>query len=240
MSERQIGELDIVTDWVFSGSVYGPGFEATVMNAGATPVGGYMYARSSSPLPVDADGNRVPHETMANVYVGFDNYLISSGALTYIAEWSSGNISRSEIEAYRDYIESTTFAYAIENVSLTDTELTWDVVARDTTDGPHGLIKFMPDCPFKCVVRDADTSLVCIIRDGLIAGGLNAAGISVAGGETVTVSKTGSSFFIVLTEDGFDINDNAVAGCTITKLVSSSASIRNTGSAARSFCVVYE
>lgn len=243
MTERQIvfgtKSLDIVTDWVFSGSYENNIFEVSFIDAGTSPVGAYMYGRSEAMLPRDADGNKVPHPTMGNVFVGYDNYVICSGALTYSAEWGDSDMTRSEIEAYKAYIEAGDFAYDIENMTLTDDALTWDVAARDATEGSHGLIKYMPNCAFKCVVRDANTSLMCFLRpfgdpETLITGAY-----SIRGGESLTINKTGQQCFLAFSGDGCSIGGTAIDNMAVKGLTSDSVTVDNTGTETRKIGLIW-
>lgn len=244
MTERQIEigltALDIVTDWVFSGSYNDSElFEVTYMDAGASPVGAYMYGRSEAMLPRDADGNKVPHPTMGNVFVGYDNYVICSGALTYSAEWGDSDMTRSEIEAYKAYIEAGDFAYDIENMTLTDDALTWDVVARDATEGSHGLIKYMPNCAFKCVIRDADTSLICFLRPLGDPETMKTGAYSIRGGESLTITKTGQKCFLAFSGDGCSVGGTAINNKAVKGLTSDSVTVDNTGTETRKIGLIW-
>lgn len=244
MTERQIEigltKLDIVTDWVFSGSYNNSElFEVTYMDAGASPVGAYMYGRSEAMLPRDADGNKVPHPTMSNVFVGYNNYVICSGALTYSAEWGDSDMTRSEIEAYKAYIEAGDFAYDIENMTLTDDALTWDVAARDATEGSHGLIKYMPNCSFKCVIRDADTSLICFMRPLGDPETMKTGAYSIRGGESLTINKSGNECYLSFVGDSFSIGDTIVDDMAVKKLISDSVTVANTGTGTRKIGVIW-
>lgn len=239
---KEGGRSNTSTTWFFTNGAYYAStnrFHASYIYEADNPVGVYMHQVNADGLPRDASGNKIPHSTIGNVCVGYDNYVLSSGAITYSAAWSSGDITSSQVDDYVSWVQAEDFGNTIENVVKTSTSLSFDMVAKNETGGRYSLLRYQPDTQFKVTVRDAGTNMCCFLRaqdEGHI---WSTGSYSIAGGDTLTINKSGNECYLSFVGDTFEINDVAVADKAVKNLTSSSVTVENTGTEARKIGVIW-
>jgi hypothetical protein len=166
VTTRQGGRSNTLTDWVFN--------EGQSIDNGNTSIsfiypsnnvsGTFMEQTSADGLPRNANGDKIPHATISNVYVGFDNYVLSSGRVTYSAEWVDGDITEAQMDDYVAWLQGANFGNDIENLTRADTSLSWDFVPKDETGGDYSLVRYQPNSQFKVTIADDDTRMCCFLR----------------------------------------------------------------------------
>lgn len=232
------GETCWETDWTFSSADYfDNNFHKSFIYD--NPVGSVMRQKQTDDGCKNSSGQSVAHATLSNVYNHFDNYVISSGAVTYRAEFDSSVVSSSDVDAYVSWLNSQDFGCTIENTAKTSTSLQWDMVAKDVTGGSYSLMKYQLDGMFQIAIRDANTKLACLLRKNREHYDWNTASYSIRGGENLTINKSGTDCYLSFVGDTFSISGTAVADMAVKKLTSSSVTVNNIGTEARKIGVIW-
>lgn len=195
--------------------------------------GTFMEQMSADGLPRGADGEKVPHPTMENVYVGFDNYVLSEGVVTYSAEWDAGDITTEQMDDYVAWLQSANFGNHVENLTRTDTSLSWDFVPKDETGGPYSLVKYQPDSQFKVTIASDVISMACFLRPINKADVWNTCSYSIRAGDTLTINKQGSSCHVVYIGDDFVVDGEPVDTGVVYDITADSITVVNNASGVR-------
>lgn len=236
--ETHGGETYWETDWVFEDVGYiDNNFHRSFVYNNA--VGAVMRQSQTSDGCKNSSGQSVAHPTLPNVYHHFDNYVISSGAVTYRAEFDDSVVSSADVDAYVNWLNTEDFGCTVENVAKTSTSLQWDMVAKDVTGGAYSLMKYQLDGLFQVSIRDAGTKLVCLLRKNREHFDWNTGSYSIRGGDSLTINKSGADCYLIFAGDAFEINDATVADKAVKKLTSSSIVVENTGTEARKIGVIW-
>ena len=158
--------------------------------------GTFIEQMSADGLPRGVNGEKVPHPTIPNVYVGFDNYALSEGRVRLSAEWSEGEITSDQADAYINWLQTENFGLNIENIQQTPTSISWEQVTHDETGGPYSLIKYQPNSQFKVTILSNVISMVCFLRPENQADVWNTCSYSIRAGETLTINKQGTECWL--------------------------------------------
>ena len=241
VTTREGGRDNTLTDWFFTGSkeVDGNNMSISFIYPESNSTNSFMEQTSSDGLPRNASGDKIPHETISNVYVGFDNYVLSSGRVTYSATWSSGDVTTEQMDDYIAWLQSENFGNDIENLARTSTSLSWDFVPKDETGGVYSLVRYQPNTQFKVTIASDDTRMCCFLRS-LNEGHLwNTGSYSIGGGDSLTINKSGTKCYLTFVGDTFSIGGVAVSDMAVKNLTSSSVTVENTGTDVRKIGVVW-
>lgn len=204
------------------------------------PVGHKIVVETANTDSPQNDAGVVPtHETMSNVIVGWDNYVVSSGAITVFYEWNSGDITSSEVDAYVSWLQAANMGATVENIVKTDTSLSHDFVAGNATGGLHSLIRYQLNAKVTLSIRDANTKIGCFLRPHRRHLDWSTGSYSIRGGESLTINKSGSECYLSFVGDTFSIGGTAVDDMAIKKLTSDSVTVQNTGAEARKIGVIW-
>ena len=106
---REIGNTDVYVSYILNENY---ACEPEEPNQAGT----FIEQLTADGLPRGADGAKVPHPTIPNVYVGFDNYALSEGRVRLSAEWSEGDITSDQADAYVTWLQTENFGLDIENI----------------------------------------------------------------------------------------------------------------------------
>ena len=172
--------------------------------------GTFIEQLTADGLPRGADGEKVPHPTMENVYVGFDNYVLSEGRVALSAEWDAGDITTEQMDAYENWLRTENFGLNIENIQRTDTSISWEQVTHDETGGPYPLVKYQPNSQFKVTIASDVISMACFLRPVNQADVWNTCSYSIRAGDTLTINKQGSVCHVVYIGDNFVVDGEPV------------------------------
>lgn len=241
MTAREAGRGNTLTDWFFC-----RGIDVADNKVGVTflypqgnSIGGYMEQTSAEGLPRNASGDKMPHATIGNVYVGYDNYVLSSGRVTYSAEWVDGDITKAQMDDYVAWLKGANFGNDIENLTRTNTSLSWDFVPKDETGGDYSLVRYQPNSQFKVTIADDDTRMCCFLRSVNEGHLWNAGSYSIRGGESLVINKSGATCYLSFVGDTFEINGVAVADMSVKNLTSNSVTVENAGTETRKIGVIW-
>ena len=204
------------------------------------PVGHKIVVETANTdSPQNGSGVVPTHETMSNVIVGWDNYVVSSGAITVFYEWNSGDITSSEVDAYVSWLQTANMGATVENIIKTDTSLSHDFVAGNITGGLHSLIRYQLNAKVTLSIWDANTKIGCFLRPQRKHLDWSTGSYTVAGGETVNVDKQGSDCYVSLVGDGLRVSGVTKDDMSILKLTSDSIIVENTGTETRKIGVIW-
>jgi hypothetical protein len=240
VTTREGGRSNTLTDWNFVGSqdIANNDMSVTFIYP-PVGTGRFMEQVSAEGLPRNASGDKIPHDTIGNVYVGFDNYVLSSGRVTYSAEWSEGDITEAQVDDYVAWLQGANFGNDIENLTRTDTTLSWDFVPKDETGGDYSLVRYQPNSQFKVTIASDDTRMCCFLRSQNEGHLWNAGSYSIRGGESLTINKSGSECYLSFVGDTFSIGGTAVDDMAVKNLTSDSVTVDNTGTETRKIGVIW-
>ena len=202
--------------------------------------GSFIEQVSADGLPRGADGEKIPHPTMGNVYVGFDNYALSEGRVRLSAEWADGDISSDEIDAYINWLNTENFGLDIENIQKTATSLSWEQVTHDETGGPYSLIKYQPNSQFKVTIVSDVISMVCFLRPENMADIWNTCSYSIKAGESLSIDKQGTECYLAYVGHDFVADGSPVAMGDVVELTSDSVSVTNNASGVRKLGMLWK
>ena len=241
VTTRQGGRANTLTDWNFSGNqeIDNGNTSISFIYPPKNMSGGFMEQTNAEGLPRNASGDKIPHDTIGNVYVGFDNYVLSSGRVTYSAEWSEGEITEAQVDDYVAWLQGANFGNDIENLTRTDTTLSWDFVPKDETGGDYSLVRYQPNSQFKVTIADEDTRMCCFLRAENEGHLWNTGSYSIRGGESLVINKSGATCYLGFVGDTFEINGVAVADMSVKNLTSNSVTIENAGTETRKIGVIW-
>ena len=204
------------------------------------PVGHKIVVETANTDSPQNDAGVVPtHETMSSVIVGWDNYVVSSGAITVFYEWNSGDITSSEVDAYVSWLQAANMGATVENIVKTDTSLSHDFVAGNTTGGLHSLIRYQLNAKVTLSIRDANTKIGCFLRPHRRHLDWSTGSYSIRGGESLTINKSGNECYLSFVGDSFSIGDTIVDDMAVKRLTSDSVTVANTGTGTRKIGVIW-
>ena len=195
---------------------------------------------SADGLPRGADGEKVPHPTIPNVYVGFDNYALSEGRVRLSAEWSEGEITSDQADAYVNWLQNENFGLNIENIQQTPTSISWEQVTHDETGGPYSLIKYQPNSQFKVTIVSDIISMVCFLRPENMADVWNTCSYSIRSGETLTINKQGQECWLAYVGHDFVADDTAKEMGDVNEMTSDTISITNNATGVRKVAMLWK
>ena len=202
--------------------------------------GAFIEQLNGDALPRGADGEKVPHPTIENVYVGFDNYVLSEGRVALSAEWDAGNITTEQMDAYENWLRTENFGLNIENIQRTDTSISWEQVTHDETGGPYPLVKYQPDSQFKVTIASDVISMACFLRPENQADVWNACSYSIRAGESLTINKQGQECWLTYIGHDFVADGASVEVGHFQELSSDTISITNNSSGVRKIGMLWK
>ena len=202
--------------------------------------GTFIEQLNGDALPRGADGEKVPHPTMENVYVGFDNYVLSEGRVALSAEWDAGDITTEQMDAYENWLRTENFGLNIENIQRTDTSISWEQVTHDETGGPYPLIKYQPDSQFKVTIRSDTISMGCFLRPKNHADVWNTCSYSIRAGDSLTINKQGTECWLLFVGNDFVADGASVEMGHYQELSSDTISITNNSSGVRKIGMLWK
>lgn len=240
---REGGRANTRTNWTFSwtGEIGNTGTGISFIlneNYAAAPEmpnqrGSFIEQVSAEGLPRGADGNPIPHETLENVYVGFDNYVLSEGRVKLSAEWADGEITTEQMDGYVNWLQTENFGLDIENIQRTPTSVSWEQVTHDETGGPYSLIRYQPNSQFKVTIESDIISMACFLRGENQAHLWNTCSYSIRAGDTLTINKQGSSCHVVYIGDDFVVDGEPVDKGMVYEVTADSITVVNNASGVR-------
>lgn len=195
--------------------------------------GTFIEQLTADDLPRGVDGEKVPHPTMENVYVGFDNYALSEGRVRLSAEWSEGEITSDQADAYANWLRTENFGLDIENIQQTSTSISWEQITHDETGGPYSLIKYQPNSQFKVTIVSDVISMVCFLRPENMADVWNTCSYSIRAGESLTINKQGTECWLAYVGHDFVADGTSVAMGDVNEMTSNTIEITNNSSGVR-------
>lgn len=194
---------------------------------------GAFMEQTKDGLPRGADGNKVPHPTIPNVYVGYDNYVLSQGVVTYSAEWEAADITTEQMDDYVAWLQSEDFGNHVENLTRTDTSLSWDFVPKNETGGPYSLVRYQPDTKFKVTISSDIISMVCFLRPKNQADIWNSCSYSIRAGESLTINKQGTECWLACVGEDFVADDAPVELGDVHEMTSDTIIVTNNSTGVR-------
>ena len=202
--------------------------------------GTFIEQLTADGLPRGADGGKVPHPTIPNVYVGFDNYALSEGRVRLSAEWAEGEIASDEVDAYINWLNTENFGLDIENIQKTATSLSWEQVTHDETGGPYSLIKYQPNSQFKVTIVSDVISMVCFLRPENMADIWNTCSYSIKAGESLSIDRQGTECYLAYVGHDFVADGAPVEIGDVVELTSDSVSVTNNASGVRKLGMLWK
>lgn len=239
---KEGGRPSTLTTWSFTGGAYYAStnrFHVSYVYPEGNPVGGFMEQLSAEGLPRNASGDKIPHDTIGNVYVGYDNYVLSSGRVALSAEWAEGDITEAQMDDYEQWLTTGNFGLNIENIQRTSTSIAWEQVTPDETGGLYDLVRYQPNSQFKITIASDDVRMCCFLRSVNEGHLWNAGSYSIRGGESLTINKSGSECYLSFVGDTFSIGGTAVDDMAVKNLTSDSVTVDNTGTETRKIGVIW-
>lgn len=201
---------------------------------------GTFIEQTKDGLPRGADGMKVPHPTIENVYVGYDNYVLSEGVVTYSAEWDAGDISTEQMDDYVAWLQAENFGNHVQNLTRTDTTLSWDFVPKDETGGPYTLVRYQPDSKFKVTISSDIISMACLLRPENQADVWNTCSYSIRSGESLTINKQGQECWLAYVGHDFVADGAPVAIGAFHDMTSDTISITNNATGVRKVAMLWK
>jgi hypothetical protein len=205
-----------------------------------SPVNSRMVIASPQDNPRDSLGNLKFHPTMSNVLFGFENYIYSSGASTFVAQWNENEISSSEIDNYISYLQNSNMGCTVENIIKNSTSLQFDLVSNNETGGCFDHLRYQLNCRMEMYIRDEGTRLGCLLRPQGEHFDWSTGSYAIASGDTLTINKTGEKCYLMLVGEFFEFNGILKEDKSIIKLNSPSVTVRNTGPETRRIGVIWQ
>lgn len=240
---REAGRSGTRTNWTFSftSEIGDTGVHVSYIlneNYACEPeepnqAGTFMEQFTGDDLPRGAGGVKVPHPSIQNVYVGWDNYALSEGRVRLSAEWSEGEITSEQADAYRNWLQTENFGLNIENIQQTPTSISWEQVTHDETGGPYSLIKYQPDSQFKVTILSDIISMVCFLRPENQVDVWNTCSYSIKAGEVLTINKQGTECWLAFVGHDFTADALPVAMGDVQELHTDTITITNNASGVR-------
>lgn len=251
MSEvREAGRPNTKTNWTFSWTreIGETGVHVSYIlnenyaNAPEPPnqAGSFIEQVSADGLPRGADGEKVPHPTIPNVYVGFDNYALSEGRVRLSAEWSDGEITSDQADAYINWLQNENFGLYIENIQQTPTSISWEQVTHNETGGPYSLIKYQPNSQFKVTIVSDVISMVCFLRPENQADVWNTCSYSIRAGESLVINKQGAECWLAYVGHDFISDGLKVKMGDVHEMTSDTITIRNFSEGVRKVAMLWK
>ena len=251
-TEREGGRSNTRTNWTFSwlsdigetgvgvSFILNENYHGAPEHLMPNLSGSYMEQLSAEGLPRGADGNKIPHATMENIYVGYDNYVLSEGRVFLSAEWADGEITEEQIDAYVNWLQTENFGLNIENIQRTDTSVSWEQETHDETGGPYSLIRYQPNSQFKITIISDVISMACFLRPENQGHLWNTCSYSILAGDTLTINKQGSECYVAYVGEDFVTDGNPVDIGTVCEVTTNQISVTNNSPGTRKIGMIWQ
>lgn len=230
---RMIGDTDVYVSYILNENY---ACEPEEPNQAGT----FIEQLTSDGLPRGADGEKIPHPTIPNVYVGFDNYALSEGRVRLSAEWDAGDMTTEQVDAYVNWLQTENFGLDIENIQRTDTSLSWEQVTHDETGGAYSLIKYQPNTQFKVTIVSDVISMVCFLRPENQADVWNTCSYSIRAGDSLTIDKQGTECWLAYVGHDFVADGAPVAMGDVNEVSTDTVAITNNSAGVRKIAMLWK